>query len=159
MVPPGKKWPTLRVRTTTSTRTESPRRTVGDTRSIGAITSTGGDSTVGTAPKLPDSSPWANVEASWGSEVRALAWPWLTLSPAGLGASATRARPKRSTVTWPSRRKSWVARSCSASPFTKGSAVFAAGKRWEWIFPSRAAGSFAATSGMWQSAHFWGLAG
>ena len=109
-------------------------------------------------PKLPDSSPCANVLASWGSPPRALDWPWLTASPAG-AASATRARPKTSTETCPSRRKSCVTFSCSASPFTKGSAVLAAGKRWEWIFPSRAAGSLAATSGMWQSAHFWGLAG
>jgi hypothetical protein len=71
-VPPGKKWPTFRVRTTTSTRTESPRRTVGITLSIGAITSTGGLRTVGAVPKLPDSSPCANVLASCGSPPRAL---------------------------------------------------------------------------------------
>ena len=43
--------------------------------------------------------------------------------------------------------------SWSLSPFTNGSAVFAPGKRWEWTLPSRAAGSFDGTSGMWQSAH------
>src|SRR5437870_8323855 len=36
--PPGKKWPTLRVRTTTSTRTASPRRTRGSLRFRGAVT-------------------------------------------------------------------------------------------------------------------------
>ena len=37
-MPPGKKWPTLRVRTTTSMRALSPRRTVPCTSSSGAVT-------------------------------------------------------------------------------------------------------------------------
>jgi hypothetical protein len=49
--------------------------------------------------------------------------------------------------------------SCSWSWFTKGSAVFAAGKRCDFTFPFLAAGSLEATSGMWQSAHFCGLGG
>ena len=49
--------------------------------------------------------------------------------------------------------------SCSWSPFTNGSAVFAAGKRCDLTLPSLATGSFPATSGMWQSAHFCGLGG
>jgi len=52
-----------------------------------------------------------------------------------------------------------VSTNYQSSWFTNGSAVFAAGKRWEWTLPSRAAGSFAATSGMWQSAHFCAFAG
>ena len=40
-----------------------------------------------------------------------------------------------------------------------GSAVFAAGKRCDRTWPFWAAGSFDATSGMWQSVHFCGVAG
>ena len=152
-VPPGKKWPTFRVRTTTSIRTDSPRRTVAPTRSSGATTSAGGERNAWGEPKLIDSSPCANVLASRASPGPA------AFASAGAAPSAVRTRPKTSTDTWPSRRKAWVTRSCSGSWLTKGRAVFAAGKRWEWTWPSRAAGSCAATSGMWQSAHFWGFAG
>ena len=39
MVPLGKKWPTLRVRTTTSTRTVSPGTSAGNASSSGAFSS------------------------------------------------------------------------------------------------------------------------
>ncbi len=64
-----------------------------------------------------------------------------------------------STVTTLPFRNSCVTRSCSWSPLTKGSAVLAAGKRCDLTMPFFATGSFPATSGMWQSAHFCGLGG
>ena len=120
-VPPGKKCPTLRVRTTTSTRTDSPRRTATGARSSGATTSAGGVTTP-PAPKRADSSPTANVLASRGSAARAS-------GPRGGGVSFARVIPNTSTEICPARRKSCTTRNCSSSPLTKGSAVFAPGKR------------------------------
>ena len=153
-MPPGKKWPTLRVRITTSTRTDSPRRTATSCRSSGASTSAGGAPVeMPAAPKRIDSSPTANVLDRRGSAV-----PRASASSGG-GASATRVMPKTSTEICPSRRKSCTSRSCSSSPLTKGSAVLAPGKRCERTRPSRAAGSSDGTSGMWQSRQVWGAGG
>ena len=68
-------------------------------------------------------------------------------------------RPNTSTVTAPDFRKACVTCSCSSSRLTKGSAVFAPGKRCECTLPSLAAGSFDGTSGMWQSAQPCGFGG
>ncbi len=71
-VPPGKKWPTLRVRTTTSTRTVSPRRTAASARLSGAVTGCTGSpsppvafvSTLLSSPtaKVVDRSPPGSIE-------------------------------------------------------------------------------------------------
>ena len=150
-VPPGKKWPTRRVRTTTSSRAVSPRRSAASTLSSGATTSAASRTKPGAAPKLIDSSPAANVVLRRGS-------PPPTARPSRPSGSPG-TRPNTSIVTAPDCRKAWVTCSCSSSRLTKGSAVLAPGKRCEWTLPSRAAGSFAGTSGMWQSAQPWGFAG
>jgi hypothetical protein len=150
-VPPGKKWPTFRVRTTTSTRTDSPRRTATGILSSGASTGAGGtvDATRA-APNAPDSSPMANVLAILGPDaVRATS-----------GAdTAALVMPNRSTEICPSRRKSCTTFSCTESWLTNGTAVFAAGNRCDRTLPFFAAGSLESTSGMWQSVHLDGFAG
>ena len=153
-MPPGKKWPTLRVRTTTSSRADSPRRSAASTLSSGPVTSEALCTAARDVPKLIDSSPCANVELSRGSAAPAAFADAASPSP-----SPPRTRPNTSIVTAPAFRNACVTSSWSLSPFTKGSAVLAPGKRCEWIFPSRAAGSFDGTSGMWQSAHICGLGG
>ncbi len=153
-MPPGKKWPTLRVRTTTSTRADSPRRSAASTLPSGASIGATSRSTVCDAPRLPPSSPTANVLAIRGSPAFAV-----RVSAGGPGCSPGTS-PKTSTLTTPSFRNSCVMRSCSWSPLTNGSAVLAAAKRCDFTLPpSCATGSFEATSGMWQSLHFCGLGG
>ena len=122
----------------------SPRRRAASTLSRGATTSRGAETKAGAAPKAIDSSPAANVVLRRGSPA-----PSARDSPEPPPPGT---RPKTSIVTAPDFRKAWVTCICSSSRFTKGSAVFAAGKRCECTWPSRAAGSFAGTSGMWQSA-------
>ena len=150
-MPPGKKWPTRRVRTTTSSRAESPRRSAASTLSSGATTSAAGVTNDRAAPKLIDSSPAANVVLSRGSP------PATARVSRSSGSPGT--RPNTSSVTAPDFRNAWVTCICSSSRLTKGSAVFAPGKRCECTLPSLAAGSFAVTSGMWQSAQPCGFGG
>ena len=68
--------------------------------------------------------------------------------PAPSAVEGVLTRPKTSTDTCPSRRKFCTAASCSASLFTNGSAVLAAANRCDRTFPSFAAGSREATSGI-----------
>ena len=56
-------------------------------------------------------------------------------------------------------RKSSVSLSCAESSLAVGSAVFAAGKRWECTNPAILPASLDAASGMWQSAHCCGSTG
>ena len=151
-VPPGKKWPTLRVRTTTSRRTDSPRRTAGFTLSSGATTGSAGVSTAVPAPKFIDSSPTAKVLLRRGSVPA-------TCRSSPDAPEPVRTRPKTSTDTAPSCRNDWTACICFVCPFTNGSAVLAAANRWLLCLPSLADGSVEATRGMWQSAQVIDFAG
>ena len=108
----------------------------------------------GRGAEAPDSSPCANVLARRGS----LPPPPCVPAPASRPRRA-RTRPNTSTDTTPSRRKSCVTLSCSCVVVHERQRGVGGGKRCEWTLPSCAAGSFDATSGMWQSAHFWGLGG
>jgi len=101
---------------------------------MGAITSMGGDSTVGTGAEAAGLLAWAKVEASWGSEVRALACPWLTLLAGH--ARGFRDAGESEEVD----RDLAVAQEILGGTKLLGVAVHegergvAAGKRWEWIF-------------------------
>ncbi len=151
-VPPGKKCPTLRVRTTTSTRTVSPGRNTGPARSSGAATRP--ISRKNTCPGPPSaSSPTAKVvDATGPSAARR------RISGAAGSFSAGEAA-KMSTVTALSCRKRSVTRNCSASWLANGTAVLAAGNRCEWTIPLWFPRSFDGTSGIWQSTQFEDVAG
>ena len=73
--------------------------------------------------------------------------------------SSTGETAKMSTVMKPDLRNFSVASICALSWLTKGRAVFAPGKRWEWTLPSTLPGSLESTSGMWQLAQVFDSAG
>ncbi len=151
-MPLGKKWPTPRVRTTTSMRVDSPRRTVAGIRSRGANSVSAGPA--GALPRptaMPCSSPTAKVVAISGPSRCSPAPP-----PPSRAASVM---AKMSTVTWLAWRKRITSSSCSSSRLAVGRAVLAAAKRCDWIRPFSLAASSEGTRGMWQSTHFIGSAG
>ena len=138
MVPPGKRWPTSHVRTTTSTRTDSPRRTRTGARPKGPRIRASGSWTA--APGSTSSEP----EKEAGFRLSAAAAATGSVPPASLTANT-------STETFPACRNSCVIRSWVGWLLAVGRAVLAAMNRCERTRPPLAAGSSDSTFGMWQS--------